>query len=40
MVDPYAENLAENIIIYDVLDGRGVYLERHGNDSYVVRQVD
>lgn len=36
----YAENLADNIISYGVLEERGVYLERHGNHSYVVRQAD
>ena len=36
----YAENLADNVIRYGVLEARGVYLERHDNHRYVVRQVD
>uniref|UniRef100_A0AAV1TX70 Integrase catalytic domain-containing protein n=1 Tax=Peronospora matthiolae TaxID=2874970 RepID=A0AAV1TX70_9STRA len=36
----YAENLADNIISYGILEERGVFLERDGNLSYVVRQED
>uniref|UniRef100_A0AAV1T3S9 Integrase catalytic domain-containing protein n=1 Tax=Peronospora matthiolae TaxID=2874970 RepID=A0AAV1T3S9_9STRA len=36
----YAENLADNIISYGILEERGVFLERDGNQSYVVRQED
>ena len=36
----YAENLTDNIIGYSALEERGVYLERHGNHSYVVRLAD
>ena len=33
----YAESLTDNIISYGALEERGVYLESHGNHSYVVR---
>uniref|UniRef100_A0AAV1U816 GAG-pre-integrase domain-containing protein n=1 Tax=Peronospora matthiolae TaxID=2874970 RepID=A0AAV1U816_9STRA len=36
----YAENLADNIISYGILEERGVFLERDGNQSYMVRQED
>uniref|UniRef100_A0AAV1TCH5 Uncharacterized protein n=1 Tax=Peronospora matthiolae TaxID=2874970 RepID=A0AAV1TCH5_9STRA len=36
----YAENLADNIISYGILEERGVFLERDGNQSFVVRQED
>uniref|UniRef100_A0AAV1TE31 Polyprotein n=1 Tax=Peronospora matthiolae TaxID=2874970 RepID=A0AAV1TE31_9STRA len=36
----YAENLADNIISYGLLEERGVFLMREGGQSYVVRQED
>ena len=33
----YAEKLTDNIISYGAVKERGVYLEKHGNHSYVVR---
>ena len=36
----YAENLADNIIRYGMLERSCVFLERDGNQSYVVRQED
>uniref|UniRef100_A0AAV1U2P4 Retrovirus-related Pol polyprotein from transposon TNT 1-94-like beta-barrel domain-containing protein n=1 Tax=Peronospora matthiolae TaxID=2874970 RepID=A0AAV1U2P4_9STRA len=36
----YAENLADNIISYGILEESGVFLERDGNQSYAVGQED